>query len=86
MLKYEILQLSHNAVPGTSPGNITYYIDKLGRVSSDHKLSKEEFALVKRTVNPDTRDRMRDWPRLKSLLVKLGLGAAIVSGAVAFFV
>ncbi len=76
MFRKEIGRLSHNAVPGAAPGNITYFINPFGRVSSDHKLTREEFKLVKRTVGPTKRAKMRRWNKWKSRAFKLILVAA----------
>jgi len=77
-MKSEILQLSHNAVPGTPPGNLIYFINSLGRVTSNHKLSREEFKLVKATVNDTSRDKMGQWVKWKARVVNVVLVVSVL--------
>ena len=70
-MKSQILQLNHNAVPGSPLGNLIYFINSLVRVTSNHKLSREEFKLVKATVNASSRDKMGQWNKWKARVVNV---------------
>jgi len=60
-------------------GSTEYFINFLGRVSSDHRLSHEEVVKVKEAVSVSKRSKMDRWGRVKSgaltlFLVLVALG------------